>query len=128
MQLGMIGLGRMGGNMTERCLQGGHDLVVYDHQAEAVARYIAQGAVGASSVEDLVSKLQPPRAIWLMLPAGAITEAAVTQLGELCSAGDIIIDGGNTMFKDDVRRAKALQPKGIRYVDEYVARKVGKRA
>jgi 6-phosphogluconate dehydrogenase len=117
MQLGMIGLGRMGGNMTERCLQRGHKLVVYDHQAEVVARYVPKGAVGVSSVEDLVSQLQPPRAIWLMLPAGAITEAAVTQLGELCSAEDIIIDGGNTMFKDDVRRAKALQSKGIYYVD-----------
>jgi 6-phosphogluconate dehydrogenase len=117
MQLGMIGLGRMGGNMTERCLQHGHTLLVYDHNADTVASYVTKGATGTSSLEELMAKLQPPRAIWLMLPAGAITEAAVTQLGELCSADDIVIDGGNSMFKDDVRRAKALQTKGIHYVD-----------
>ena len=117
MQLGMIGLGRMGGNMTERCLQHGHDMVVYDRDAEVVARYAAKGARGAASLADLLSKLQSPRAIWLMLPAGAITEAAVHQLGELCDAGDIVIDGGNSMFKDDVRRAKALRRQGIHYVD-----------
>jgi 6-phosphogluconate dehydrogenase len=117
MQLGMIGLGRMGGNMTERCLQHDHTMVVYDQSAEVVARYVASGATGAASLADLVSTLQAPRAIWLMLPAGAITEATVMQLGELCTAGDIIIDGGNSMFKDDVRRARALQPKGIHYVD-----------
>jgi 6-phosphogluconate dehydrogenase len=117
MQLGMIGLGRMGGNMTERCLQHGHDMVVYDQNAEVVARYVARGAGGAASVVDLLSKLQSPRAIWLMLPAGPITEATVNQLGELCDAGDIIIDGGNSMFKDDVRRAKALRLQGIHYVD-----------
>jgi 6-phosphogluconate dehydrogenase len=117
MQLGMIGLGRMGGNMTERCLQHGHDMVVYDQNAEVVARYVAKGAGGAASVADLLSKLQSPRAIWLMLPAGPITETAVNQLGELCDAGDIVIDGGNSMFKDDVRRAKTLQLQGIHYVD-----------
>jgi 6-phosphogluconate dehydrogenase len=92
-------------------------MVVYDQSAAVVARYAASGATGAASLAELVSKLQAPRAIWLMLPAGAITEATVTQLGELCTAGDIIIDGGNSMFKDDVRRAHALQPKGIHYVD-----------
>jgi 6-phosphogluconate dehydrogenase len=117
MQLGMIGLGRMGGNMVERCLRGGHAMVVYDQNPEVVAAYVAKGAVGTSSLPDLVQQLRQPRAVWLMLPAGAITEAVVAQLGTLCSAGDIIIDGGNAMFKDDVRRAKALQEQGIRYVD-----------
>jgi 6-phosphogluconate dehydrogenase len=117
MQLGMIGIARMGGNLTERCLHHDHRMVVYDQNAEVVAQYVARGATGAASLAELISKLQPPRAIWLMLPAGTITEAAVAQLGELCAAGDIIIDGGNSMFKDDVRRAKALQPKGIHYVD-----------
>jgi len=117
MQLGMIGLGRMGGNMAERCMRNGHQMVVYDRSAEAVSRYVAKGAVGASSVEDLVNKLTKPKSAWVMLPSGAITEATVTQLGGLLSAGDIVIDGGNSMFKDDVRRAKALRGKGIHYVD-----------
>jgi 6-phosphogluconate dehydrogenase len=92
-------------------------MVVYDRDPGVVASYVAKGAVGASSVEDLVRKLNPPRAVWLMLPAGDITEAVVNQLGELCSSNDIIVDGGNSMFKDDVRRAKALWRKGIYYVD-----------
>lgn len=117
MQMGMIGLGRMGGNMTERCLRGGHEMVVYDRNADTVANYVAKGAGGASSVADLVNKLRPPKAVWLMLPAGAITEAAVTEVSGLLQAGDILIDGGNSMFKDDVRRAKALKGKGIHYVD-----------
>jgi 6-phosphogluconate dehydrogenase len=117
MQLGMIGLGRMGGNMTERCMRGGHEMAVYDRNADTVGKYVAKGAVGASSVADLVSKLRPPRAVWLMLPAGDVTEAAVSEVAGLLQAGDIIIDGGNSMFKDDVRRAKALKPKGVHYVD-----------
>jgi 6-phosphogluconate dehydrogenase len=117
MQMGMIGLGRMGGNMSERCMCGGHDMVVYDRNAETVASYVAKGAVGASSMADLVDKLQAPRAVWLMLPAGAVTEATVTELSGLLRADDILIDGGNSMFKDDVRRAKALKTKGIHYVD-----------
>ncbi|MGE3536322.1 MAG: phosphogluconate dehydrogenase (NAD(+)-dependent, decarboxylating) [Candidatus Tectimicrobiota bacterium] len=117
MQLGMIGLGRMGGNMTERCMRGGHEMVVYDRNPETVAGYVAKGATGASSVPDLVSKLRSPKAIWLMLPAGAVTEAGVNELSGLLQRGDIVIDGGNSMFKDDVRRAKSLQAKGIHYVD-----------
>ena len=117
MQLGMVGLGRMGGNMTERCMRGGHDMVVYDRNAQTVASYVAKGAVGTTSVADLVSKLRSPKAVWLMLPAGAVTEAGVNELSGLLQAGDIVIDGGNSMFKDDVRRAKALQGKGIDYVD-----------
>ncbi len=117
MQMGMIGLGRMGGNMTERCLRGGHEIVVYDRNAETVASYVTKGAVGTASVVDLVSKLRPPKAVWLMLPAGAVTEAAVTEVSALLETGDIVIDGGNSMFKDDVRRALALQEPGIHYVD-----------
>ena len=117
MQLGMIGLGRMGGNMTERCMRDGHKMVVYATDQDAVKKYAGLGAVGASSVEDLVSKLSSPKAIWVMLPAGEITEGVVKQLGELLRKGDIIIDGGNSMFKDDVRRANELKAKGIHYVD-----------
>ena len=117
MQLGMIGLGRMGGNMTERCMRDGHNMVVYARDDDAVKKYAGMGAVGAASVEDLVSKLSSPKAVWVMLPAGDVTEGVVTQLGTLLGTGDIIIDGGNSMFKDDVRRANALKAKGIHYVD-----------
>lgn len=117
MQLGMVGLGRMGGNMTERCMRGGHEMVVYDRNPQTVASYVAKGATGATSVADLVSKLRSPKAVWLMLPSGAITEAGVNELGALLQRGDIVIDGGNSMFKDDVRRSKALKSKGIDYVD-----------
>ncbi len=117
MQLGMIGLGRMGGNMAERCMRAGHSLVVTDINAEFVQRYVAKGATGAASVEELVSKLTRPRAAWVMLPAGEITENCVTKLGQLLEKGDAIIDGGNTFFKDDIRRARALESKGIHYID-----------
>jgi len=117
MQLGMVGLGRMGGNMTERCMRGGHELVVYDRNPQTVASYGVKGAISATSMADLVSKLRPPKAVWLMLPAGEITEAGVNELSTLLQTGDIIIDGGNSMFKDDVRRAKALKSKGVHYVD-----------
>lgn len=117
MQLGMIGLGRMGGNMTERCLRGGHELVVYDRNAETVLSYAEKGAVAASSVPDLISKLTGPKVVWLMLPAGEITEAAVSEVSALMQAGDILIDGGNSMFKDDIRRAKGLRDQGIHYID-----------
>ncbi len=117
MQLGMLGLGRMGGNMALRCMRSGHDLVVFDRDPTAVAAHTGQGAVAATSVPDLVHKLQAPRAVWVMLPAGDVTEAAVMELAQLCDAGDIIIDGGNSMFKDDVRRATLLKEQGIAYVD-----------
>lgn len=117
MQLGMIGLGRMGGNMTERCMRDGHTLVVYDRNRDAVSAYVAKGARAASSVDDLIEQLEAPRAVWVMLPAGEITEATIRQVGECCVAEDIIIDGGNSMFKDDVRRAQGLREKGIHYVD-----------
>lgn len=117
MQLGMIGLGRMGGNMTERCLRGGHQMLVYDSNPESVASYLAKGAIGADTIADLVAQLLPPKAVWLMLPAGDITETTVTEVSTRLQKGDIVIDGGNTMFKDDVRRARSLRERGIHYVD-----------
>lgn len=117
MQLGMVGLGRMGGNMTLRCLAGKHQMVVYDQHAETVASYVAQGAVGAASIGDLISQLSPPRAVWIMLPAGDVTETAVMDISAQLQPGDIVIDGGNSMFKDAIRRAKTLRAMGIHYVD-----------
>jgi 6-phosphogluconate dehydrogenase len=98
-------------------MRAGHQMVVSDINAKTVQDYVGKGAVGAASVEELVAKLTKPRAAWVMLPAGEITENCIAKLGQLMEAGDTIIDGGNTMFKDDIRRAKALAPKGIHYVD-----------
>jgi len=117
MQLGMIGLGRMGSNMVRRLMRAGHALSVTDLSAEAVATMAKEGATGAASLKDLVASLAPPRAVWVMVPAGGPTEQTVMTLGDLLSAGDAIIDGGNSWFKDDVRRARALAPKGIHYID-----------
>jgi len=117
MQLGMVGLGRMGANMTRRLLRGGHQVVVSDLSPQAVKDLAGDGAVGSSSLQDLVSKLNAPRAVWIMIPAGAPTEKTVQSLAEYLQTGDTIIDGGNSYFKDDVRRSKNLQPKGIHYVD-----------
>ena len=117
MQLGMIGLGRMGGNMVTRLQRGGHACVVSDLDAKAVQAAASQGAVGASSLADLVQKLERPRSVWVMVPAGAITDKVVTQLGEQLERGDAIIDGGNSHFKDDIRRARTLSERGIDYLD-----------
>src|SRR5262249_23094134 len=117
MQIGMIGLGRMGGNMVRRLMKGGHTCVVYDQGADVVASFAKEGATGSKSLEDLVSKLQKPRAVWIMVPAGGPTESTVQALAGVLEAGDTIIDGGNSFFKDDVRRAKEVGRKGIRYVD-----------
>ena len=117
MQLGMIGLGRMGANMARRLLRAKHDVVVYDQTKAAVDALAKEGARGASSLEDLVKKLDKPRVAWVMVPAGGPTEETVQALGRLMEKGDIIIDGGNSFFQDDVRRAHALEPKGIHYVD-----------
>ncbi len=117
MQIAMIGLGRMGANMVRRLMRDGHRCVVYDRDAEAVARLVGEGASGADSLAALAGQLTPPRAAWIMVPAGAPTEDTVTALAEHFSAGDILIDGGNSYFKDDVRRAAALAPRGIRYLD-----------
>jgi 6-phosphogluconate dehydrogenase len=113
----MIGLGRMGGNMVRRLMKAGHSCVVFDHSQETVKKLAGEGATGATSLEDFAEKLTTPKAAWVMVPAGGPTEATVEALGKLFKAGDIIIDGGNSFFKDDVRRAAALKPKGLHYVD-----------
>ena len=117
MELGFVGLGRMGLNMVTRLARAGHKVVAYDRSPEAVTRAATAGAEGAASLEALVSTLVAPRAIWLMVPAGDATESTVNALAPLVSAGDIVIDGGNSNFHDDVRRAQALATRGIRYVD-----------
>ena len=117
MQLGMIGLGRMGGNIVRRLLKDGHTAVVYDRDPKAVEALVEAGATGAASLEDLVAKLDVPRAAWVMLPAGAVTEETVKALGGLMQSDDTIIDGGNSFYGDDVRRAAELRQSGIHYVD-----------
>src|SRR5438552_2216615 len=117
MQLGMIGLGRMGGNIVRRLMKHGHTTVVYDKDPKAVAALAADGSVGAGALEDFVGKLTKPRAVWVMLPAGKITEATIDALSKLVDADDVIIDGGNTFWQDDVRRGNALKQSGIHYVD-----------
>jgi 6-phosphogluconate dehydrogenase len=113
----MIGLGRMGSNIVRRMMKHGHATVVYDKNKEAVADLAAAGAAAASALEDFVSKLERPRTAWVMLPAGQITEATVETLAKLMEAGDVIIDGGNSFWQDDVRRGKALKARGIHYLD-----------
>ncbi len=117
MQLGMIGLGRMGGNMVRRLLRAGHECVVYDTSPEAVAALASEGATGAGSLEELVGALAKPRAAWVMVPAGEITEKTVADLAERMEAGDTIVDGGNSYYRDDIARAKKLAEQGIHYVD-----------
>jgi 6-phosphogluconate dehydrogenase len=117
MQLGMIGLGRMGANMTRRLMRGGHQMVVSDLSPEAVKQLVGEGAVASSSLNDLVSKLTPPRAAWIMVPAGDPTDKTVLALLDGMQAGDTIIDGGNSYFKDDVRRTKICAAKGVQYID-----------
>jgi 6-phosphogluconate dehydrogenase len=117
MQLGMVGLGKMGANMTRRLLRGGHTMVVSDLSADAVKGLAGEGATASSSLADLVSKLQPPRAAWIMVPAGDATEKTVETLLAAMQKGDTIIDGGNSYFKDDVRRSKICAAKGVNYVD-----------
>jgi 6-phosphogluconate dehydrogenase len=117
MQIGFVGLGRMGLNMVTRLIRGGHAVVAYDRSADAVARAEAAGAKGVSTLEALIEGLAAPRAVWVMVPSGDATESTVTTLGRLLAAGDAIIDGGNTNFHDDVRRAQALGAKRVDYVD-----------
>jgi 6-phosphogluconate dehydrogenase len=116
MQLGMVGLGRMGANMARRLLKGGHRCVVFDTSSQAVNELVAEKAVGASSLLDLAEKLEPPRAIWLMVPAAVVDETIANLLPDL-EAGDILIDGGNSYYVDDIRRGKELAAKRIHYVD-----------
>lgn len=116
MQLAMIGLGRMGANMVRRLMREGHECVVYDLSAGAVKELADQGAIGVNSLEDLVSRLSKPRAVWLMVPA-AVVDLELTKLVPLLDVGDIVIDGGNSYYRDDIRRGKELQANGIHYVD-----------
>jgi len=117
MKIGMIGLGRMGGNMARRLMAGGHQVVAYDRDADAVAKLTADGAEGVDSLDAVRGKLDSPAIWWVMLPAGEITEGTIAQIADKAKAGDIIIDGGNSFYKDDIRRAKSLREKGIEYVD-----------
>jgi len=117
MQLGMIGLGRMGANMVRRLMRGGHECVVFDLSPDNVKQLAGEGATGATSLDDFISKLAKPRAAWIMVPAGGPTEQTVNDLAARIESGDTIIDGGNSYFKDDARRAIALRDRGINYVD-----------
>jgi 6-phosphogluconate dehydrogenase len=117
MELGFVGLGRMGANMVTRLVNGGHTVVAHDRDAEAVRKAEAGGAQGAASLKAIVARLSAPRAVWVMVPAGEPTESTVAALGDLLEAGDVIVDGGNTNFHDDVRRAESLASRGIHYLD-----------
>jgi len=117
MELGIIGLGRMGGNMARRLLRGGHNIVAHNRSWGPVEEVIKEGAIGARSSEELVAKLKAPRAAWLMLPAGKVTDDMILTLIPLLSRGDIIIDGGNSNYKDTIRRAQTLTDKGLEYID-----------
>ncbi|HEX3120286.1 MAG TPA: decarboxylating 6-phosphogluconate dehydrogenase [Candidatus Acidoferrum sp.] len=117
MRLGMVGLGRMGANMTRRLMRGGHEVVVSDLSADNIKKLAGEGAIASSSLDDFVAKLGEPKVAWLMVPAGDATESTVRELANRMGAGDILIDGGNSYFKDDVRRSKDLRSKGIHYVD-----------
>ena len=116
MQLAMIGLGRMGANIVRRLMRQGHDCVVYDVNAEAVQALVAEGAVGADSIPDLVSKLQVPRAVWMMVPA-SLTGQVADEVAAVLEPGDALIDGGNSNYRDDVRRAATFRERGIDYID-----------
>lgn len=117
MQLGMIGLGRMGMNMARRLLKGGHKVVAHNRNPEKVDEIVKQGAKGAYSLKELVNLLKPPRVVWLMLPAGNATDEYIDQLRPLLSRGDILVEGGNSFYKDDLRHAQELKPLGIHYLD-----------
>jgi 6-phosphogluconate dehydrogenase len=116
MKLGMVGLGRMGANMASRLLQAGHQIVAFDRHADKVQALVGEGAIGASSLEELVRKLDAPRAVWLMVPAAAV-DATLATLAPLLARDDVIIDCGNSYYRDDIRRARSLAPAGVRYVD-----------
>ena len=117
MELGIVGLGRMGANIARRLMRGGHSVVAFDVSTDAVAALTREGAKPASGLDDLVRKLEPPRAVWVMLPEGKITEDTIGVLANDLAAGDTVIDGGNTFYRDDLRRAATLKPKGVHYVD-----------
>jgi 6-phosphogluconate dehydrogenase len=112
MQIGLVGLGRMGGAMVRRLMNGGHDLVIFNRTAEKMKSFVDDGAIGTGSLEELVGKLEKPRVVWIMLPAGEVTEKMMLEVAENLEPDDIIIDGGNSNFKDDIRRANLLKEKG----------------
>jgi 6-phosphogluconate dehydrogenase len=116
-QLGMVGLGRMGSNMVRRLMRGGHDCVVFNRAPEPIKTLAGEGAVPSDSLKDLASKLTPPRAIWAMVPAGAVTEQVVHDVADQLDEGDVIIDGGNSYYRDDIRRAEEFAERGIDYID-----------
>ena len=117
MELGIVGLGRMGANMARRLMRDGHKIVAYDVNPDAVAELAGEGAEGASSLEDLAAKLSAPRSVWVMVPAGEITEQTVEDVAAVLESGDAIIDGGNSYYRDDIRRAAKVGEQGIDYVD-----------
>ena len=117
MQLGMVGLGRMGANIVRRIMRDGHKAVVYDVSADAVSALEADGADGSTDLATFVQKMERPRNVWIMVPAGKITESVITQLADLLEPGDAIIDGGNSYYHDDIRHAANLKDKGIHFVD-----------
>ena len=117
MQIGIAGLGRMGANIARRLIRGGHDVVVYNRTADKVAQLEKDGAAGSRSLRELVSKLQAPRTVWVMMPAGEVTSATITEVAGYMDRGDIIIDGGNTRYTDDAKHAAMLKPQGIHFVD-----------
>ena len=117
MKIGMIGLGRMGGNITRRLMRHGHEVVVWDRDQKTIDGLAGEGAIGASSLQDMHDKLPDPAIFWVMLPAGDPTEQTIEQLSAMTGKNEVMIDGGNTFYKDDIRRAKALREKGVRYVD-----------
>src|SRR4029077_21016523 len=117
MQLGMVGLGRMGANIVRRLMRDGHNCVGYDVSQDAVEELAADGAAGASSIADFVAKLEQPRTVWAMVPAGEITDATIAELAAAMAPGDTIIDGGNTHYHDDIRHAAELKERGIHHVD-----------
>jgi 6-phosphogluconate dehydrogenase len=117
MRLAMIGLGKMGGNMSERLMKGGHEVVVYDRSAEAIARYVSLGATGAKTADEITAKLKAPRIVWIMVPSGKPVDDTIASLLPGLAKGDVIIDGGNSNFHDSMRRAAELQPKGIHFID-----------
>lgn len=121
MQVGMIGLGRMGMNMARRLLTGDHQVVVYNRTQEKVEQMVKEGAIGSTSLEDLVQKLIPPRVVWMMYPAGELVDETTEILADLLTEGDILVEGGNSYYKDDIRRARSLKTKGIHYVDAGVS-------
>ena len=117
MRLAMIGLGRMGANIARRLMRGGHEVVAFNRDPAAVTQLAGEGAIGANSLEDVVAKLTAPRIFWVMLPAGAPTQDTVDKLMELSEPGDIIIDGGNSFYKDDIKCGAAARDKGLHYID-----------